>query len=72
MMFYLTTLNLAYFTHEKASVLNKGELTGKWLLQSMHGNMVIFCVGIISSMGWTIHCTMCIVSKTLQKNYRNL
>ena len=71
MIFYLTTLNLARFTHKKAPTLNEEETDGKWLLQVMHGRMVIFCVGIISSMGWTIHCIMCIVLKVPQKNCGN-
>ncbi|KAL7224785.1 hypothetical protein ACSBR1_026131 [Camellia fascicularis] len=70
MMFYLTILNLARFTHEKAPAL-EGE-TDQQVVAAVDANMVIFCVETISSIGWTIHCTMCIVLKALLKNCRNL
>ncbi|KAL7196014.1 hypothetical protein ACSBR1_036112 [Camellia fascicularis] len=72
MIFYLTTLNLTHFTHEKTLALNEGETDWQVVAAIDAWKHGIFCVGIIFSMGWTIHYIMCIVSKALQNNYVNL
>lgn len=72
MLFYLTTLSLARFLTEEPLVLNENDVYHQSLAAIDAWKMLIFCVGIISSMDWAMHSTMCIVQSRPQRNFGSL
>ena len=72
MIFYLTTLNLARFTHEKAQSLNEGE-TDRQVVAAVHAwkhGEFLWQNYILNGLDNTLYNVYSV--KTLQKNYGNL